>query len=123
MSEMDKKEMILYVDDEEINLFLFQKRFEDTLDVLTAESGEEGLEKLKANASKIKAVISDLRMPGMNGLEFIGTAKKEYNHISYYILTGYEFSEDLQDAISNKLIEDLFRKPFDFEQILEAVSH
>ena len=123
MSEIDNKETILYVDDEEINLFLFQKRFEHTLDVLTAESGEEGLEKLKQNSKKIKAVISDLRMPGMNGLEFIDTAKKEFKDISYYILTGYEFSEDLQDAISKKLIKDLFKKPFDFEQILQAVTH
>ncbi|MEM6830202.1 MAG: response regulator [Bacteroidota bacterium] len=117
-----KRETILYVDDEEINLFLFQKRFERTLDVLTAESGEEALRKLKQNGSKIKAVITDMRMPGMTGLEFVGEAKKEFNEISYYILTGYEASPELEDAISKKLIKNLFKKPFDFEQILNAIS-
>lgn len=120
--EEKTKQSILYVDDEEVNLFLFQKRFEDSMDIFTAESGEEGLVTLKKNSEKIKAVITDMRMPGMTGLEFVDQAKKEFTDIPFYILTGYESSPELEDAITNKLIEDLFRKPFDFELIFDVIS-
>ena len=46
MSEV-RKNILLYVDDEEVNLFLFEKIFEKDFKVVTASSGLEGLEKLQ----------------------------------------------------------------------------
>lgn len=120
MSSQDR-DKVLYVDDEEINLFLFEKSFESDLPVITAGSGEEALEKLKNHANEIKVVISDMRMPMMNGLEFVEEAKKEHKEISFFILTGFEFNPDLEDALENKLINKLFKKPFDYDQIKEAI--
>ncbi|MEP5611315.1 MAG: response regulator [Cyclobacteriaceae bacterium] len=116
------KDTVLFVDDEEINLFLFEKTFERDFKVLTALSGLEGLEKLKENGEQIKVVISDMRMPSMNGLEFVEKARIQFDQISYFILTGYSFSEELESALELKLIDQLFKKPFDYASIKNAID-
>ncbi|MEP1096733.1 MAG: response regulator [Cyclobacteriaceae bacterium] len=116
------KDTVLFVDDEEINLFLFEKTFERDFHLLTALSGMEGLEKLQEHEKRIKVVISDMRMPSMNGLEFVAKARSRFDKISYFILTGYSFNEELESALERKLIDKIFNKPFDYESIKEAVG-
>ncbi|NOQ24468.1 MAG: response regulator [Bacteroidales bacterium] len=113
---MDKKITILYVDDEPINLSLFQYNLKKKFDVLTAESGAEGLEILKENPH-IRIVISDMKMPGMSGIDFIKLAKKDYPDIQYFILTGFDITEEIADALNERLIHKYFRKPFNMKEI------
>ena len=121
---MEKKSnvTILYVDDEEINLFLFEKNLQSRYNIITAISGKEGLEKLNQFANDIIIVISDMRMPLMNGLEFISQAKKQYQNIAYFILTGFDFSEDIEDALNNNLIQKYFTKPFEIKEMVQAID-
>lgn len=121
MSKHSQKS-ILYVDDEEVNLFLFEKIFENSFRVLTSSSGLEGLEKLKQENGHIEVVISDMRMPEMNGLQFITKARESFKSTLYCILTGYEFNTDLEKALDTKIIDKIFKKPFDFELIKQAVD-
>jgi response regulator RpfG family c-di-GMP phosphodiesterase len=114
---------ILYVDDEDINLFIFNKSFSHKYTVLTASSGNEGLDLLSAHQDKIIVVISDMRMPGMNGVEFITKAKKLHNKIEYFILTGFEFNDDIKTAIENKIVQKFFTKPFDYEEISLTIDN
>jgi len=118
---MSEKDVILYVDDEPINLLLFKKNFEKTYTVITVESGHEGLEKL-SNNPEIKVAISDMKMPVMNGVEFIRQAKREYPTVVFFILTGFEITEEIADALSNKLINKYFRKPFSIQGIDYAIN-
>jgi two-component system, response regulator, stage 0 sporulation protein F len=115
-----KKLTILYVDDEPINLMVFTKVFERKFQVLTAESGFKGLDVLKENPH-IELIISDMKMPRMNGIEFITEAKALYPHIHYYILTGYEITSQIQDALANGLIIKYFRKPFNMMEIEKTI--
>lgn len=117
---MDKKNTILYVDDEPINLKLFEINFQKKFTVLTALSGNKGLDVIKNNIS-IDVVISDMKMPGMNGIEFIKKAKSDYPTIKYFILTGYDITEEIADALNEKLILKYFRKPFDMKEIEESI--
>ena len=118
----EKQVTLLYVDDEEINIFLFERSFQDIYHVITATSGEAGLEALKNNANDIIVVISDMRMPGMNGIEFIRKAKEKYKNIAYYILTAFAFSEEIEEALKEKVINEFFTKPFDIDLIRSAVD-
>lgn len=88
---MSKKVTLLYVDDEPINTMLFEANFYQNYCVLTAESGFKGLNKLKLNP-EISGVISDMKMPEMNGIQFIREAKKEYSNIKYFLLSGYDLT-------------------------------
>ena len=107
------KPTILFVDDEVINLFVLKKRFENDYEVLTAESGEEAIEIIRENAVNINAVISDLRMPGIDGLELINQAKEILPDTPFFLLTGYENNEQITNALSEGLITSSFKKPFD----------
>ncbi|MBU2885547.1 response regulator [Gilvimarinus agarilyticus] len=119
----DKKDItVLYVDDEELNLFLFEKSFESIYDVVTALSGVEGLQKLEAHHDKIIVVISDMRMPNMNGIRFITQAKEKFKNIAYFILTAFDYNEEIEKALDEKLIHRFFTKPFDIAEIQEAVE-
>ncbi len=120
---MDTKEIaILYVDDEEVNLFLFRTNFEANYPVFTATSGEEGLKELEKHSDKIIVVISDMRMPGMNGVEFIRKAREIHDNIVYFILTGYSNNDEIDEALEQRVIHQWFSKPFDMEKIEEAIQ-
>jgi len=118
---MDSKHTILYVDDEQLNLQLFAINFKDKYNVVTAISGQEGINTLKSN-QKIKFVISDMKMPGMNGIQFIKLAKLEFPSILFYILTGFEITKEIADALNDKLILKYFRKPFNIRDIEAAID-
>lgn len=112
---------ILFVDDEPINLMLFKLNFKSKYNILTAESGFKGLNELRAHP-ETSIVISDMRMPGMNGIDFIKIAKKEFSNISYFILTGYDITDEIASALEEKLIHKYFRKPFNMKEIDESFN-
>lgn len=119
---MEELTSVLYVDDEPTNLLLFKINFKKKYDVMTALSGEEGMTVLAQNP-QIKIVISDMKMPGMNGIEFITQAKKNYPNIIFYILTGYDITPEIAQAIKDKLINQYFSKPFNLPEIEKSINN
>jgi two-component system, response regulator, stage 0 sporulation protein F len=113
---------VLYVDDEPINLILFKANLEDKYDVLTAENGFEGLKFISEN-SDLKVVVSDMKMPNMNGIEFIKKAVSISPRIHYYILTGFEITDEIQEALDVGLIRRYFRKPFNMNDISSEIEN
>jgi len=118
---MNNKSKLLYVDDEPLNLYIFEVNFGKKFNVITGLSGFEGLDQLKAHP-EIEIVVSDMSMPGMNGLEFIRKAKEEYPNISFFILTGYDITEDIQEALDDNLINRYFRKPLNAVEIAMSIE-
>ena len=121
MTENNKPTM-LYVDDEPINLVLFATSFNKSFNVITAESGNEGLELLKSNPS-ISIVISDMKMPEMSGIEFIKKAKNEFQNIAFFILTGFDLTNEISEALNSGLIYEYFKKPFDYKEIEMSIQN
>lgn len=111
---------ILYVDDEEMNLMLFEANFRRKFKVYTSGSAKKGLELLKINPD-VDIVISDMKMPAMNGIEFIKMAKVEFPHIRFFILTGFEITDEIQSAIRDGLIIKYFSKPFNIMEIETSI--
>lgn len=118
---MCEKKAILYVDDENVNLMLFNYNYKKSFKILTAISGKKGLEILRSNA-EIKVLITDMRMPGMNGLELISAAKREFPGITCILLTGYDITPEISEAINSKLIHSYFGKPFKAKQMEEILN-
>jgi two-component system response regulator (stage 0 sporulation protein F) len=112
---------ILYVDDEPLNLQLFAINFERMYTVKTAVSGNAGLEILRDEPS-ISVVISDMKMPGLNGIEFIRKAKEKYPEITFFILTGYDITNEILEALNDKLINSYFSKPFNIKVIEKSIQ-
>ncbi len=117
---MKNKKTILYVDDEPINLQLFEYAFNSEFNIISAENGDRGLEQLKQNKD-ISVVISDMKMPGMNGIEFIKSASINFPDVCYFILTGFDINDEISEALNNKLIKKYFSKPFNINQIKKEI--
>jgi two-component system response regulator (stage 0 sporulation protein F) len=111
---------LLYVDDEPLNLQLFAYNFKSMFDVRTAESGDAGLEMLRKEPS-VSIVISDMKMPGMNGIEFIKKAKELSPNIICFILTGFDITDEILFALQEELIHQYFRKPFSMKEVEKAI--
>lgn len=112
---------ILYIDDEELNILVFERSFRKKFLIRSAKSGEEGLEILNAYP-EIDAVITDMKMPGMNGLEFISVAKKEYPDIPCFMLSGYNITPEIKEALNQELILKYFTKPLKNLEIECAIN-
>jgi len=107
-----KKHTILIVDDEEMILKSICRvlRSED-YQILTAENGEKGLAILKNH--DVHLVVSDQRMPGMNGIDFLKRIKKDYPQILTIMLTGNAEIEVAMNAINEAGIYKFILKPWD----------
>ena len=113
---------ILLVDDE-LNVTAALKRalMDEDLEIHTAESGEEGLKKLKLE--NFKVVISDERMPGMDGAEFLALVKDRHPEMVRMMLTGHASIESTMKAVNSGEIYRFFTKPWnDFDLIVAIRS-
>ena len=111
---------ILYVDDSQDNLQLFLITFRNRFEIITSEFGQVGLRILKNNKD-IHVVISDFNMPFMNGLEFIEKAREIKNDIPFYILSCSLETDEIREALQNKLIDYFFKKPLNKSQLLNEI--
>lgn len=118
---MDIRPKIIYVDDEQINLTLFQLTFRRSFDVLIANSGQEGLELIAQNED-IRFVISDMKMPGMDGLEFIQKVKEINNLLPCILLSGYDRNDRIDSALESDLIKDYVMKPFNKDELHQILD-
>ena len=96
------KPKLLVVDDEPDNLDLLYRTFHRQFRVLRAESGYAALALLESQPD-VAVIISDQRMPGMSGTEFLSQTAAQYPNIIRIILTGYTDVEDLVGAINSNM--------------------
>ena len=118
---MNNKIKILYVDDEPLNLLLFEANFDKKFNILTASDGFAGLEVMNKHTD-IDVIISDMKMPGMNGIEFIAKAKLKFPDKKYYILTGFDITEEIKEALETGVIVKYFKKPYNADEIEFALK-
>ncbi len=118
---MSEKIKILYIDDEPMNIQIFKISFSKKYDIITGFSGDEGLKLLERNP-EIDVVISDMKMPEMNGVEFLKKAKKIFPDKKYYILTGFDIVKEIQSAIDSKIIIKCFKKPININKIVSSIN-
>src|SRR5678815_5886784 len=88
-------------------------------DTVEAESGEQALELLDQFAFDI--VITDLRMPGMDGTQVIQAARERYPGIIPIVITGFGTVKDAVEAIKRGA-SDFITKPFQFDELLHVLS-
>lgn len=111
---------LLLVDDEE-NVVTSLKRvfMDEEFAIFSANSGQEGLELLARE--QIQVIISDEKMPGMSGAEFLSAAKKLRPDSIRFMLTGQASVEAAMKAINEGEIYRFFTKPWDDLQLTFAV--
>lgn len=113
---------ILFVDDEKNILSSLRRLFRPLIEnIITAESGAEGLEVLAS--AKVDIVISDMRMPEMDGAQFLEQVAKIYPETIRVLLTGYADITSTIDAVNKGSIYRYISKPWEDNDICLTVKH
>lgn len=112
---------VLLVDDEKNILRALQRLLVDEdFPVFTASSGEEGLVMLGSGLN-IGLIVSDQRMPGMNGSEFLSLSRELVPDALRILLTGYSDMEATIDAINRGGAYRYVTKPWNDEELLQTI--
>ncbi|MBX3021132.1 MAG: diguanylate cyclase [Bdellovibrionales bacterium] len=124
-TEAQARPKILCVDDEASILQSLERLFKTQFQVLTCTSAADGFTLLKEH-SDCAVVLSDFRMPEMNGVEFLREVRQIYPLTSRAILSGQIDLQQVSDAINNHDIHKFFLKPWENEyltvQMMEALQ-
>jgi len=112
---------ILFVDDEPFVLDGYKRMLRNEFQVSTAVGGEDGLEKIH-DCGPYSVVISDMRMPGMNGAQFLARVRQEAPDTVRMLLTGYTDLSAAMDAVNEGNIFRFLAKPCEKEVLTKAIS-
>jgi signal transduction histidine kinase len=119
---LKRKHTIVIVDDEKGVTNALRRLFrKDGYQILTATSGQEGLELLKKLEKPVSLIISDQRMPGMNGAQFLERAKKISPDAVRFLLTGYSDMNAIVEAINKGEIHRYLTKPWNDDHLMLQV--
>lgn len=118
-----KKHTILAVDDEQNNLSLVYRTLRSDYNILTASSGAEALELIEQYGNEISLIVSDQKMPIMEGTELFKRITEQYPDIIKVLLTGYSNVDILVDAINECHLFQYILKPFEPEQLCMIVDN
>ena len=121
-----RERTLLLVDDEPNIVSALRRLFRrEGYRIVTASSGAEGLQRMAEY--EVDVVLSDQRMPGMTGVEFLRRAKELYPDTVRMVLSGYTELQSITDAVNEGAIYRFLTKPWDDERLLvhvqEAFAH
>ena len=115
-----EKLKLMIVDDEERFLATTQKLLQKKgVDVVTASSGADALEKLRAHS--VHVIILDVKMPGMDGVATLREIKRQFPMVEVIMLTGHATVESAVEGLKTGAV-DYLMKPADLDQILEKAN-
>lgn len=118
---MEEKLKLLVVDDEPDNLDLLYRTFRRDFTVFRAKSGTEALDLLDKEG-EMAIIISDQRMPKMNGTELLSRTVERFPDTIRMVLTGYTDVEDLVSAINSGKVFKYITKPWNSRKLKEVVA-
>lgn len=127
MDKSSKKRTVLFVDDE-INILSSLKRglHKEEYNQIFASSAKDALEQLKKN--EVEVLVTDMRMPDMNGLELMKIVEEKYPDIVKIVLSGYTQLPQILATINQVNIFRFITKPWDLENdfkriINDSINH
>ncbi|CAN5607219.1 hypothetical protein BH23CYA1_BH23CYA1_10350 [soil metagenome] len=118
---MEENLKLLVVDDELDNLDLLYRTFRRDFQVFKADSGKAALDLLN-EVGEMAIIISDQRMPQMNGTEFLSRTVERFPDTIRMVLTGYTDVEDLVSAINSGKVFKYITKPWQPKKLKEIVA-
>lgn len=116
----DKLGKVLCVDDEPSILRSLQWLLKKDFDVVTATSGHEGLEAIRNNDFDV--IISDQRMPGMMGSEFLREARKISPRSMRILLTGYSDLQAILRSVNDGEVFRFVNKPWSIKELPKTIA-
>jgi len=115
------KDRVLFVDDESNVLEAFKRQFRKLFDIEVAPSGKEGLQRI-AGGNRFAVIVSDFKMPVMDGVQFLSRAKEIAPESVRIMLTGYADVKTAIEAVNSGHIFRFLTKPCPPELLAQAIA-
>lgn len=120
-SAVAQRPTVLLVDDEDSILSALKRLLRrEAYEVVIANGGQAGLDELARRP--VDVIVSDQRMPGMSGVEFLRQAKVLYPDTVRMVLSGYADLQSITDAINEGAIYKFLSKPWDDEMLKAEIE-
>jgi two-component system probable response regulator PhcQ len=114
---------ILYIDDEEKSLKSFTRAFQNKFRVLSAANAAEGYRLLEQHRDEIALLLTDQRMPGEKGVQFLQRARRLHPKAIRILSTAYSDSEVAIEAVNLGAIHKYITKPWDIARLDAMLKH
>lgn len=117
---------IMVVDDEEDVQLLFRQKFrkeikQGQIEFQFAFSAKEALEYLDSQPENcVVLILSDINMPGMNGLELLKIIKEKFSNLKVFMITAYGDEENYKVAMEYGA-DDYLHKPVEFDNLKDKI--
>jgi predicted regulator of Ras-like GTPase activity (Roadblock/LC7/MglB family)/CheY-like chemotaxis protein len=118
---IERKKRVLIVDDEEDMIWSLQKNLPtESLKVIifTASSGEEALVILEK--TKIDLIVTDIRMPGISGIDLLIAVRKRYPEVGVIVMTAFPSSASKAEVLEKGGLH-FVEKPFDIKELRDSI--
>ncbi|MBI5131627.1 MAG: response regulator [Rhodopseudomonas palustris] len=113
---------ILIADDEEsMRLLVARAIGMDGHDVVTAEDGSDALEILIENAGRFDLLLTDIKMPIMDGIALALAAARDFPDLTILLMTGFADQRERASGL-DAIVHDVITKPFSVSDIRNAVA-
>ena len=117
----DQQANVLYVDDLQTNLILFQATLEKDFNIILADSAQKALEIIKEQ--EIQVLVTDQRMPDMTGIELLEKVAIDYPDIRRFLLTAFTDYETVVEAVNKGHIHGYINKPLQANDVRLAIHN
>src|ERR687895_1416525 len=117
MERLYDKCTILYVDDEEQSLKYFTRAFQDKFRILSATNASDGYRLLEQHRNEIALLLTDQRMPGEKGVQFLQRARRLHPRAIRILTTAYSDLDVAIEAVNSGAIYKYVTKPWDIPQL------
>ena len=113
---------VLLIDDE-VNILRTMKRIfhGKPFKLILADSAQKAFEFMQTTT--VHVVVSDMKMPGMSGAEFLAKVAKDFPQTYRIVLSGFADLESTLEVINNGKIHRFLQKPWDNQELIDAVEH
>ncbi|HCZ07621.1 MAG TPA: hypothetical protein DHV07_00520, partial [Flavobacteriales bacterium] len=110
---------VLYLDDEEANLFSFKAAFRREFEVHTCIEPHQAVRLMDEH--EFHVVLSDQRMPRISGVEFFELVMPDHPDVSRVLVTGYADTDAVVDAINKGQVYRFVSKPWNEEELRTVI--
>lgn len=112
---------VLFVDDDPALLRAICRSLDETYDIETAPSGSEALRLLEQ--APFVCVVSDMKMPQMDGVELVARIRQRWQSMACIILTGNQDEATISRASEVARVDRLLHKPCPRSELIDAINH
>lgn len=121
--EAARTHTVMVVDDEPLITESMAMMLEDEYEVIQADCGETALNLLQDGevARRVGLIVSDQRMPGMSGVDFLREVSSRFPSIIRMIVSGHMDFQDLVGAVNDAHIHFFMAKPVHYEELRETL--